>query len=146
VAEYIFETSALADELASNELSSNKSHAAEETLATDTIEQDPEGAYSMLYDGTRDVCAMFRSFDKASCRSTGLGWVRSELRRLQRRTKRINNSPRYLIVFAADHQLLKEDMHMERLQEMAEAMKRRQVPLWTFDVKLWNVAHFSKGY
>ena len=29
---------------------------------------------------------------------------------------------------------------------MVDAMKRRQVQLWTFGVKLWNVAHFSEGY
>jgi hypothetical protein len=44
LAEYIFETSALANELASNEPSSNKSHAAEEPLTTDTVEPDAKDA------------------------------------------------------------------------------------------------------
>lgn len=49
-------------------------------------------------------------------------------------------------MFADDHQLLKEDIDAERLQEMVDAMKRRQVQLWTFGVKRWNVAHFSEAY
>jgi hypothetical protein len=49
-------------------------------------------------------------------------------------------------VFSDDHQLLKEDTDTERLQEMVDAMKGRQVQLWTFGVKLWNVAHFSEAY
>jgi hypothetical protein len=36
-------------------------------------------------------------------------------------------------------------MDIERLQEMVDAMKRRQVQLWAFGVKLWNVVHFSEA-
>jgi len=64
LAEYIFKTSALANELASNEPSSNKSHAAEEPLATDTVELDPKDAYSTLYNGMKEVRATFSSFDR----------------------------------------------------------------------------------
>ena len=115
-------------------------------MATDTVELDPKDAYSTLYDGMKEVRTTFSSFNRLAQQVDRLGGGRSELRRLQRLIKRINNSLRYLVVFADDHQLLKEDMYAERLQEMVDAMKRRQVQLWTFGVKRWNVAHFSEAY
>ena len=151
LAEYIFETSALAYELASNELSSNKSHAAEELLATDTVELDPKDAYNTLYDGMKEVRTTFSLLDRLAQQVDRLGGGRTELSQ-QRLIKRINNSLRYLVVFADDHQLLKEDMYAERLQEMVDATKGRQVQLWTFGVKLERcallgslLAHVGRG-
>jgi hypothetical protein len=81
LAEYIFETSALADELASNEPSNNKPHAADEPLVTVAAKLDPNDPYSILYDRIKDGCAAFVITRQASCAS------RSELRRLQRLIK-----------------------------------------------------------
>jgi len=81
-------------------------------LATDTVELDPKDAYSTLYDGMKEVRTTFSSFDRLAQQVDRLGGVRTELS-LQRLIKRISNSLRYLVVFADDHQLLKEDMYAE---------------------------------
>jgi hypothetical protein len=69
LAEYTFETSALVDELASNEPRSDESLAAEESLVTDTAELDPKDAYSILYGRIKEGCAAFFVIRQTSCAS-----------------------------------------------------------------------------
>ena len=74
LAEYTFETSALADELASNEPRSEESLAAEESLVTDTAELDPKDAYSILYGRIKEGCAAFFVIRQTSCASRPARW------------------------------------------------------------------------
>jgi hypothetical protein len=145
-AEYVFETPAAPDKVASDDTSITNTPATGDHLPKYTKEDDHEIAYKMLYNGMQEICQKFRVFDRLGRELDNRGGGRKELNRMHRVLKRTDERMKDIAFFANEHQLSDLNTYKETMQNMVDGMQVRQKSLWAFGVKLWNVSQFSEAY